>query len=320
MLRGGALGAGCNQGLARCPSWRGEALSQVGGVWAWGGWSSLKPVLEPPPPVHPPAARPRPELCSLSGQPPALPLSPLSPVCISLPPGCSRFLGQHLLPSLPTASGLPREVAAQTWPGPPDSDQALLPFCPQHLSWRVREGSCTQHLPGNSGTSQRGPGDGRAPPSGGGGGSAEGPRWEPPQLDKHCPKAAGPPRLSPPCFPQEVTAAPAPTSQWQVSGGGRGQRGEGSGAKWPLPAVPSLPRCSCLDISSALGPALPPALPQRGSIEMQLQKASGGRCGLDLFPFHPGLILNCAVFLSKRSEPSATPRGQMTAPASPQPQ
>lgn len=60
--------------------------------------------------------------------------------------------------------------------------------------------------------------------------------------------------------------------------------------------------CYRLNLSTVLGASPPPpALPhhQCGSIEMQLPKASGGRCYLDLSPFHPGLILNCAVFLSK---------------------
>lgn len=50
---------------------------------------------------------------------------------------------------------------------------------------------------------------------------------------------------------------------------------------------------------------------------MQLQKRPEADAASTFHPLHPGLMLNGAVFLSELSGPSATPRGEMTAPSSP---
>lgn len=62
----------------------------------------------------------------------------------------------------------------------------------------------------------------------------------------------------------------------------------------------------------------PPPTPQCCSIEMRPQERPEADAASTFHPLHPGLMLNGAVFLSELSGPSATPRGEMTAPSSPQ--
>lgn len=108
----------------------------------------------------------------------------------------------------------------------------------------------------------------------------------------------------------------APESE-QQRGGTRGggqqrQTAAGPAARPParLGARRGLPRCFLR--------AAPPPTPQRRSIEMQPQKRPEADAASTFHPLHPGLMLNGAVFLSELSGPSATPRGEMTAPSSPQ--
>ena len=91
--------------------------------------------------------------------------------------------------------------------------------------------------------------------------------------------------------------AAAPNSCWDTRSPARQP-----GAHWSLLQ-------SFLRASSSPHPSHPTARLHRHAAP----EASGGRCCLDLSPLHPGLMLNDAVFLSELSEPSANPRGEMTA-------
>lgn len=108
----------------------------------------------------------------------------------------------------------------------------------------------------------------------------------------------------------------APESEQQrggTRGGGRERQTAAGPAACPPPGSELIG--ASLGVSSV--PA-PPPTPQRRSIEMQPQKRPEADAASTFHPLHPGLMLNGAVFLSELSGPSATPRGEMTAPSSPQ--
>ena len=121
----------------------------------------------------------------------------------------------------------------------------------------------------------------------------------------------GPPR---PASAEGQVGLGAPESEQQRGGT------QGGSAKQLLGLHPARPPGSELT-GASLGvssmPA-PPPTPQRRSIEMWPQKRLEADAASTFHPLHPGLMLNGAVFLSELSGPSATPRGEMTAPSSPQ--